>query len=59
MRGLPKSVIVAVAVAAAATVAACSSSSGISVTLNWWNNATVGPLKGVWVSATTAYHPRT
>jgi ABC-type phosphate transport system substrate-binding protein len=73
MRGLPKPVIVAIAVAAAATIAACSSSSGISVgssastsssaggrvTLNWSNNATVGPLKGVWVSAITAFHPRT
>ena len=74
MRGLPKPVIVAIAVAAAAaTVAACSSSSGTSVgssastssiaggrvTLSWLNNATAGPLKGVWVSATTASHPRT
>ena len=71
MRRLPKPVIVAIAVAAAAaTVAACSSSSGTSVgssastsssaggrvTLSWWNNATAYPLKGVWVSAITAFH---
>ena len=74
MRGLPKPVIVAIAVAAAAaTIAACSSSSGTSagssastsssaggrVTLSWSNNATAGLLKGVWVSAITAFHPRT
>lgn len=71
MRRLPKPVIVAIAVAAAAaTIAACSSSSGTSagssastsssaggrVTLSWWNNATAYPLKGVWVSAITAFH---
>jgi len=71
MRRLPKPVIVAIAVAAAAaTIAACSSSSGTSagssastsssvggrVTLSWWNNATADPLKGVWVSAITAFH---
>ncbi len=50
--------------AAAATIAAYSSSSGTSagssaggrVTLSWWNNATDYPLKGVWVSAITAFH---
>jgi hypothetical protein len=26
------------------------------VTLSWWNNATAYPLKGVWVSAITAFH---
>ena len=75
MRGLPKPVAVAIAVAAAAaTIAACSSSSGTSagsssstsssaggrVTLSWWKNATADPLKGVWVSAVTAFqtaHP--
>ena len=75
MRRSPKPVIVAIAVtAAAATIAACSSSSGTSagsssstsssaggqVTLSWWNNATANPLKGVWVSAITAFqtaHP--
>ena len=71
MRRLPKPVIVAIAVAAAAvTIAACSSSSGTSagsgsstsssagarVTLSWWNNATADPLKGIWVSAITAFH---
>ena len=70
MRRLPKPVIVAIAVAAAAaTIAACSSSSGTSagssastsssvgrVILSWWNNVTADPLKGVWVSAITAFH---
>ena len=70
MRRLPKPVIVAIAVAAAAaTIAACSSSgtsagssastsssAGCRVTLSWWNNATADPLKGVWVSAITAFH---
>jgi hypothetical protein len=56
--------------AAAATITACSSSSGTSagssastsssaggrVTPSWWNNATAYPLKGVWVSAITAFH---
>lgn len=75
MRRSPKPVIVAIEVAAAAaTIAACSSSSGTSagsisstsssaggrVTLCWWNNPTAGPLKGIWVSAVTAFqtaHP--
>ena len=71
MRRSPKPVIVAIAVAAAAaTIAACSSSSGISagsssstsssaggrVTLSWWKNATADRLKGIWVSAVTAFH---
>ena len=71
MRRLPKPVVVAIAVAAAAaTIAACSSSSGTSagssastsssvggrVILSWWDNATADPLKGVWVSAITAFH---
>ena len=62
--------VAAAASTAMATIAACSSSSGTSagssastsssaggrVTLSWWNNATAGPLKGVWVSAITAFH---
>jgi ABC-type glycerol-3-phosphate transport system substrate-binding protein len=58
MRRLPKPVIVAIAVAAAAaTIAACSSSSGTSAGSSAsWNNATADPLKGVWVSAITAFH---
>ena len=33
-----------------------SSSVGGRVTLSWWNNATADPLKGVRVSAITAFY---
>jgi hypothetical protein len=29
------------------------------IVLSWSNNTTASPLKGVWVSAITAFHPST
>ena len=68
MRSIRNGAVLAVTAATALTLAACGSSSsggagsgsashsGSSVTLTWWNNATADPLKGVWVSAITAFH---
>ena len=57
MRRLPKPVIVAIAVAAAAaTIAACSSSSGTSAGSSASTSSSAAPLKGVWISAITAFH---
>lgn len=60
MRRSPKPVIVAIAVAAAAaTIAACSSSSGTSAGSSASTSSSAGgrvTLKGIWVSAVTAFH---
>ena len=55
MRSLRTPAVVAMAATAALAIAACGSSGGSTasssngkVTLTWWNNATAGPLKGVW-----------